>query len=153
MGEVEICHWCQQQNATQQHQSLKRMNTSHFRDANIWRDTNISGNTGSRWDINNSRTRATAEKQIEALCHSRGDANARIRTDIKNSRTSASSELKQKHWVIKLEVMSAISGCQQQKKQQLYCSKNTRRERASTTAGSQQQQKHQEITETPTTAW
>jgi hypothetical protein len=55
-GWRKICHRCQQQNATQQ----------HCRDANIRRDTNISGNTRSRRDVNNSRTPATAEKLIAA---------------------------------------------------------------------------------------
>jgi hypothetical protein len=47
---------------------LKKEGTSisHRRDANIRRNTNISGNTRSRRDVNNSRTPATAEKLIAA---------------------------------------------------------------------------------------
>jgi hypothetical protein len=44
----------------------KGRDTSHFRDVNIRRDTNISVNTKSRRDVNNSRTQAKAEKPIAA---------------------------------------------------------------------------------------
>ncbi len=43
-----------------------RRNTSYCRDANIRRDTNIGGNTRSRWEDKNRRTRATAKKPIAA---------------------------------------------------------------------------------------
>jgi hypothetical protein len=35
---------------------LKKKEHQSLRDANIRKDTNISGNTGRRWDVNNSRT-------------------------------------------------------------------------------------------------
>jgi hypothetical protein len=60
-------------NSRMPHNSMnakKRKNISYCRDANIRRDTkirrdtNIGGNTRSRRDDNNRRTRATAEKPI-----------------------------------------------------------------------------------------
>jgi hypothetical protein len=44
----------------------EEIKTGQCRDANIRRDTNISGITRSSGDFDNSRTRATTEKLIAA---------------------------------------------------------------------------------------